>query len=955
MKTRKSYIRLIQLWGIIFLLGSNLSIMTFDVIRTYNDFNFRTQKIRTDYVAAQKQTIKNEVDRVVNMVNTKKERNDQSINLKIQGQVYKACSFADNMYRHKKEGNSDFKVIQKMIDFFSTERYILKHGSLFIINKEGKTILFSDKQKKECKTYGYKNLPGWEDTVKNLISITQQTGEGHYEYNWINPDNNNQFKKIIFVKKWKTLDWIIGIEENIFEIDKPIKLDMILTIKKVRFGKEGYIFINDFNGDAILANGEIVIGHKKLWEVFNKNPEKTKSLFEKEYNAAMKPSGDFVYYTMPKLTVSTKESPKVSFIYGIPEWKWIIGAGVYLDDIENSIAVMHSKLNYDIKKRMIYFFLISGGIILFYLLLFSWIQHRVKNDFNLFINCFKKIATSDEIINRDLVHFDEFYQLADYANKMLQDKINVQNDILNERERLLITLRSIGDGVITTDLSGRVRLMNPVAENLTGWKESEASGKELTEVFNIINTSNQEECENPIDKVISFGEIVELDSHTMLKSKNGEMYRISDSAAPIRQAEGNIIGVILVFRDVTEEYAKEKQLYENETKYREIFNAGSDAIFIHDAKTGDILDVNEPMLKMYGYTKTEVLSLDAGNVSSEILPYYKNNTFEKIKKIIVHSPHVFEWQAKKKNGDIFWIEVHLKVSKIGNEDRIMAVVRDISERKKSQEIIIQSEKMLSIGGLAAGMAHEINNPLAGMMQNASVILNRLTTITNKNKKIAQECGTTLSAINQFMEKRHVIKLLKLIHESGIRASEIVTNMLSFSRKSGYKWGVADIVSIMDSTLQIVENDYNMKKYYDFKKIKILKEYQDSILKIKCEQSKIQQVFTNILKNGAEAMAEENIELKNNQQELKESKFIIRIYQNSDFVKIEIEDNGPGMTKETRKRIFEPFFTTKGIGKGTGLGLSVSYFIITDNHKGQMFVESEEGKGTKFIIKLPINN
>ena len=135
----------------------------------------------------------------------------------------------------------------------------------------------------------------------------------------------------------------------------------------------------------------------------------------------------------------------------------------------------------------------------------------------------------------------------------------------------------------------------------------------------------------------------------------------------------------------------------------------------------------------------------------------------------------------------------------------------------------------------------------------------------------------------------------------------------------------------------------------FKQIEIIKEYDKSIPFVNCESSKIQQVFLNILRNGAEAMQDE-IGIKNVD---KKPKFNLRIIDepNSDKVKIEIEDNGPGMEKEVRKRIFEPFFTTKPTDKGTGLGLSVSYFIIEENHGGEMKVESELGKGSKFIIKL----
>jgi len=277
-----------------------------------------------------------------------------------------------------------------------------------------------------------------------------------------------------------------------------------------------------------------------------------------------------------------------------------------------------------------------------------------------------------------------------------------------------------------------------------------------------------------------------------------------------------------------------------------------------------------------------------------------------------------------------------------------AVIRldDVTEHVRLEEMMIQSEKMLSVGGLAAGMAHEINNPLAGMIQNASVVLNRLTQNFPANETAAEELGTNMDVIKSFMEKRNIIKMLELIKESGARASQIVQNMLSFARKSDSIFLKNNIDVLMDKTLDLAQNDYDLKKKYDFRQIEILREYQGNLPAIPCESSKLQQVFLNILKNGTEAMA-------NNRQNHEVSRFIIRIFKDKDSIIIEIEDNGPGMDESVRKRIFEPFFTTKGVGEGTGLGLSVSYFIITENHHGTMEVESSPGRGTKFIIKLPI--
>jgi len=285
-----------------------------------------------------------------------------------------------------------------------------------------------------------------------------------------------------------------------------------------------------------------------------------------------------------------------------------------------------------------------------------------------------------------------------------------------------------------------------------------------------------------------------------------------------------------------------------------------------------------------------------------------------------------------------------------------AVIRidDVTERVKIDEMIVQSEKMLSVGGLAAGMAHEINNPLAGILQGVQVIRSRLTDNLPKNIDVAKQHGLSMQSISDYMQDRKIPELIDSVSVSSRRAAKIVENMLSFSRKSEAYLQPCNLSELLDRTLELVENDYDLKKHYDFRQIKIIREYDQSMPNVYCEESKIQQVFLNILKNGAEAMAAatEAVE-RNNVHANNGPRLILRVSKVDELARIEIEDNGPGMNEQIRKRVFEPFFTTKGVVSGTGLGLSVSYFIITETHGGRMQVESNPGSDTRFTIDLPI--
>lgn len=269
---------------------------------------------------------------------------------------------------------------------------------------------------------------------------------------------------------------------------------------------------------------------------------------------------------------------------------------------------------------------------------------------------------------------------------------------------------------------------------------------------------------------------------------------------------------------------------------------------------------------------------------------------------------------------------------------------DITETRRVQEVLIQTEKLITVGSLAAGMAHEINNPLAGILQSIQVILGRLAPNLPANRKIAEECGTTIEAVNAYLVRRNINNFLAAAKEAGERATSIVENMLRFSRKSE---AVAphDIEELLDRTIALAENDYDLKKKFDFRQIELIKEYTPGLPLVPCAPIEIQQVILNLLKNSAQALFQLKPETAH---------IIIRTIKEKDMVRIEIEDNGAGMTDEIRQHIFQPFFTTKSAGIGTGLGLSVSYFIITENHGGTLEVKSVSGKGTTFIIRLPIS-
>lgn len=278
-----------------------------------------------------------------------------------------------------------------------------------------------------------------------------------------------------------------------------------------------------------------------------------------------------------------------------------------------------------------------------------------------------------------------------------------------------------------------------------------------------------------------------------------------------------------------------------------------------------------------------------------------------------------------------------------------AVVRldDVTNRVQFEEVMVQTEKMMSVGGLAAGMAHEINNPLGGILQACQNIDRRTSPDLKKNHEVAESLGTSMDVIRGYLEARGVLEFICGIRADGSRAAKIVSDMLAYSRRGGSKFANVQADELVETVLRLASNDYDLKKQYDFRKVIIEKDLDPDTGEVWCEKTKIEQVLLNLVKNASQALGAS--------PDIKDPRIVIRCRRGKKYIHFEVVDNGPGMDEQTRRRVFEPFFTTKEVGLGTGLGLSVSYFIISKQHHGTMSVESAPGKGARFLIKLPIKN
>jgi signal transduction histidine kinase len=283
---------------------------------------------------------------------------------------------------------------------------------------------------------------------------------------------------------------------------------------------------------------------------------------------------------------------------------------------------------------------------------------------------------------------------------------------------------------------------------------------------------------------------------------------------------------------------------------------------------------------------------------------------------------------------------------IASPDNSGAVIRidDITQRLQVEQLMMRSEKMTMVAGLAAGMAHELNNPLGTVLQSVQNIHRRLSMELPENHLAAEEVHVALEDVHRYLERREVPDFLDAIQEAGGRAAQIISDMLSFSRTGNTEPRLVQLRHTIARAVRLVQAGYAHGNPEQAAHFEVVLDIDEEVPEVRCDENKIEQVLLNLVSNAAQALAEVD--------DKRPRIITIRLRSEPYAIRIDVEDNGPGMSDEVRQRIFEPFFTTKGGGEGTGLGLSVSYFLVVDLHGGSLEVESEPGHGACFILRLP---
>jgi PAS domain S-box-containing protein len=485
------------------------------------------------------------------------------------------------------------------------------------------------------------------------------------------------------------------------------------------------------------------------------------------------------------------------------------------------------------------------------------------------------------------------------VNARLFEAVTASRGLAERHQRVV---EASSDAIVITDLERRISFANPAAIAFFGYGDALIG----MPVSGTVPPDAHEFVHRREDGALS-GEPQRYESYVV--RANGDRRTVAVTTAPLRE-QGVVTGIVAALRDVTEERARAAALARSEARYTRLVESASDAIFTVDQE-GRFTAVNHSLERATGVARDALIGaplsrlVDARDLA--VAEHLMRRTFdgERCKGAVRYRAA----DGSVRQGAVITAPVF--------EDDVIAgalgIMRDVTEDQRLAEQLLQQEKLAAVGQLVSGVAHELNNPLAGVMAFSELLLTS---------------GAVVDA-----DARHA---LETIHHEAMRAAKIVSHLLTFARQRSAERTDADLNAIVTDTLALRRYALNAAQ------IELDVRLDPTLPHTWADPFQLQQVVLNLLGNAEQALAEWN----------GVRRITVWTSRGDERLVIGVTDSGPGVPAEQRDRIFNPFYTTKPVGQGTGLGLSISDGIVRE-HGGQIRVDSQSGEGATFLVELPL--
>lgn len=494
-------------------------------------------------------------------------------------------------------------------------------------------------------------------------------------------------------------------------------------------------------------------------------------------------------------------------------------------------------------------------------------------------------------------------------------------------ENLSVTLKSIGDAVMATDVDGRITRLNTIAEQLTGWSQAEAIGRPVADIFCIVNQKTRQPAPIPVAATLAQGVIHGLSNDTVLIARDGSERPIADSCAPIRNRDGKVTGAVLVFRDVTREYAAKAELRDSATRIQTILNTVADSIITINER-GIIETFNPAAEHLFGFTAVEAIGQNVSMLMPE--PYRSQHDGYLEHYLTTGKANVIgigrEIEGRHKDGSTFQMHLAVNEMKLDHQRYFIGILHDLTERKRAENALISAKNAAELANHAkdsflATMSHEIRTPLTGMLGMLEVL--------------------SLTPLNRDQEET-----LQAAWDSGRSLLRIVSDILDWSKIEEGKLHLSPQSTSIPQLIQEVINTYS--RVASAKSL-VLRQHVDARLSPThiVDALRLSQVLNNFVSNAIKFTHSGGIELY--------AELLDRL-DSGERIRFSVKDTGIGIAKDAQQRLFrryqqESVDTTRQYG-GTGLGLAICQSLV-DLMDGQIDLVSESGRGSIFSITLTL--
>jgi PAS domain S-box-containing protein len=589
------------------------------------------------------------------------------------------------------------------------------------------------------------------------------------------------------------------------------------------------------------------------------------------------------------------------------------------------------------------------------------LQGQIANDFRAEQSIVDKLLKLQNILQFIVLAgvaialFFSIRALINLTVRMREDVVvsEAHLELENERRVLRALIDNVPDFMYVKDIEGRFLLANASLVRLNGAKTPEEMVGKTDFYFypQEMATAFYEDEQ----KIIRSGQSMYNREEECLDHA-GNTSRVLTTKVLLRDGNGKVIGIAGIGRDITVRKHAEDSLREAERKYRGIVDNAIIGIF-QSTPGGRTLSVNPAMARIYGYDSPEEMLTSVADIARQA--YVDPKRREEFKRLMETQGGVqnFEFEALRKNGSKSWISMSaVAIRERGLVVRYEGMIQDITERNALRDQLLQAQKLESIGQLAAGIAHEINTPIQYIGDNVRFLKDAFLDLKNllvhyemlllaaKNNALSDKTIQEVAAAADGADTGYLLdEIPKAIDQSleGVtRVAALVSAMKEFSHPDTKEKLPLDLNHAINSTITVARNEW---KYVS----NMETEFDPTMPPIYCLPGEFNQVILNLIVNAAHAIADV---IKKGGPE--KGKITIQTQNCPEWAEIRIQDTGSGIPENIQSRIFDPFFTTKEIGKGTGQGLSIARSVIVDKHGGSIHFETEEGKGTTFIIRLP---